>query len=122
LPLEHELPRWPIRLALSVLVVIEIFFLIKLFGEGGADNVTLIMSSVGIVVFCVLTWRGSRWSRWLLLAFLVWRLVEIGIDASSHFAPDDRRIVGTLILVVIYLVAGSVIASPLGHRLIRAAG
>lgn len=121
MPREHELPKWPLRLALSVLLVVEIFFLYLLFGEGGAENVTMIVSSVGIVVLCALTWRGSPWSRWILVAFLVWRLVEIGIDMSQHFAPDDRRIVGTLILIVLYVAAGSVIASPLGHPVMRAA-
>lgn len=116
---EHERPRWPMRLALSVLLVIEIFFLIKLFGEGVTQNITLIVSSVGIVAFCALTWRGSSWGRWGLAAFLVWRLVEIGIDVSSHLAPGDKRILGTLILVVVYLAVGSVIVSPLGHPVKR---
>jgi hypothetical protein len=74
---------------------------------------------VGIVVLCALTWRGSRWSRWTLLAFLVWRLIEIGVDASSHFTPGDRRIAGTLTLVLVYLAAGAVISSPLGNALMR---
>jgi hypothetical protein len=110
-----RVPRWPLRLALSVLLFVEVFFIIKLIGEGVAGNVRLLVSSVGIVLCCLLIWRAVYWTRWLLVALIVWRLVEIGMDIASHFAPDDHRLPGTLILVVFYIAAGSVVASPLGR-------
>ncbi len=106
-------PGRALRIALAVLLLIEVFFLVKLFGEGGTET-TLILSSIGIFVLCVLTWRGSASSRWLLVAFLAWRVAEIVIDMRRNFVPGDHRIAGTLILLAIYLAAGAVVASPLG--------
>ncbi len=118
---EKRLPRWPLRLILSLVLVLEVFLVVMLSVEGGADKIPMIVSSVGLLVFCVLTWRGIPWSRWLLVAFLVWRVAQIGIDVGSHFDPGDHRIAGTLILVMLYVVAGLLVASPLGRSGMRAA-
>jgi hypothetical protein len=118
---EKRLPRWPLRLILSLVLVLEAFLVVMLSVEGGADKIPMIVNSVGLLVFCVLTWRGIPWSRWLLVAFLVWRVAQIGIDMASHFGPGDHRIAGTLILVMLYVVAGLLVASPLGRSGMRAA-
>jgi hypothetical protein len=112
---EVRIPRWPRRLSLSFLLVVEVILILKLIGEGIAGNVTLFVNSLGIVLACLLTWRGIPWARWLLEALIVWRLVEIGMDIAAHFAPDDHRLPGTLILVALYVAAGAVVASPLGR-------
>ena len=111
----------PLRLVLSVLMVIEVFFVVRLSAEGVSENILQIVNSVGILVFCVLSWRGVPWGRWLVAGFLIWRLVHMGVSVVSHFAPGDHRIVGTLILAGIYVAAGVIIASPLGRSGMRTA-
>jgi len=118
---EKRLPKWPLRLALSLVLVVEVFLVVMLFVEGVAGNIPMIANSVGLLVFCVLTWRGIPWSRWLVIALLVWRVAQIGVAMSSQFAPGDHRIGGTLLLVVLYVAAGSLVASPLGRSTTRAA-
>lgn len=113
--------QWPLRSALSLILLIEVIFIVKLSAEGITENILMIVNSIGILAFCLLTWRGIPWSRWLLVVFLVWRLANIGVDVVAHMAPGDDRIVGTLSLVVIYVVTGSLIASPLGRSRRRAA-
>ena len=108
-------PKWPLRIALSILLAIEAFVVVRFSAEGVTEHIVMIATSVGIIVFCILTWREIPWSRWLIIVLLVWRLANIGVDAVSHLAPGDHRIVGTLILVGIYVAAGSLIASPLGR-------
>jgi len=117
---EKRLPKWPLRLALSPILVLEVFLVVMLFVEGSAGNIPMIVNSVGLIVFCVLTWRGTPRSRWLLIAFLVCRVAHIGVAMSLHFAPGDHRISGSLLLVVLYVVAGSLVASPLGRSRMRA--
>ena len=118
---ERRLPKWPLRLALSLVLVLEIFFVVMLFVEGAAGNIPMTVNSVGLIVFCVLTWRGVLWSRWLLIALLAWRVAHIGVAMSSHFAPGDQRFGGSLLLVVLYVVTGLLVASPLGRSRMRAA-
>ncbi|MBE9505770.1 MAG: hypothetical protein IMY84_03060 [Chloroflexi bacterium] len=112
---EKRLPRWPLRLTLSLVLVLEVFFVVMLSVEGVAEHIWMIVNSVGILVFCVLTWRGIPWSRWLLIALLVCRVAHIGMAAVLHFGPGDHRIPGLLVLVTFYVVAGLVVASPLGR-------
>lgn len=111
----RRLPTWPLSLTLAVVSVVEVFFIVMLSGEGVAGNISMLVNSVGIIAFCVLTWRGIPGSRWLLLALLVWRLATMGVDMVSHMAPGDKRIVGSLLLAAIYVAAGALIASPLGR-------
>ena len=118
---EKKQVKWPLRLVLLLLLVIEVMFVVKLSGEGVTENILQIVNSAGILVFCVLTWRGIPWSRWLLIAFLVWRIAHAGVAMVSHLAPGDHRIVGTLLLIGIYVVAGLVVASPLGRSSMREA-
>jgi hypothetical protein len=112
--LESEIPKWPLRLTLSVLLLVEVFFLLMLFGEGGTE-ITLILSSIGILVLCVPTWRELPRARWILLAFLIWRILEIVIQASRNLSLSDHRLPGTLMLLAIYVLAAMLIASPLGQ-------
>ena len=114
----RTLPKWPLRLALSLVFVVEIFFTVMFSMEGLADNVLLIANSVGILVFCILIWLGVPWGRWLLIAFLVWRVAGIAVSLSSHFG--DHRTGGSLILMAFYLAVGVVAASPLGRPRMRA--
>ncbi len=117
---EKRLPKWPLRLVLSLVLALEILLVVMLSVEGVAEHIPMIVNSVGLIVFCVLTWRGIPWSRWLLVAFLVWRLVDTGID-MAHFDPGDHRIAGALVLITLYVVAGSLVASPLGRSRTHAA-
>jgi len=118
---DKRLPKWPLRLVLSLVLALEVFFVVMLSVEGDAESIPMIVNSVGLLVFCVLTWRGIAWGRWLLVAFLVWRVVQIGVDMGSHFDPGDHRIAGSLMLVTLYVAAGSLVASPLGRSRMRAA-
>jgi hypothetical protein len=118
---ERRLRKWPLRLALSFIMVVELLFVVLLTGERDVGNVPMIVNSVGLLVLCVLTWRGIRWSRWLLVALLVWRVVQIGVAAASHFGPGDHRIGGSMMLVMFYVAAGSLVASPLGRSRMREA-
>ena len=109
-------PRWPLRVTLSILLVIEVVFIIKIIGEGiSGGSAVLLVASLGIVLSCVLAWRGTSWARWSIVAFIVLRLAHIGVSMAAHFSPDDHRLPGTLILVAIYVAAGAVVASPLGR-------
>ena len=116
---EKRLPKWPLRLILSLVLVLEVFLVVMLLVEGSAGNIPMIVNSVGLIVFCVLTWRGIPWSRWLLVAFLLWRVVDIGVALASRFG--DHRTGGSLMLVMLYVGAGSLVASPLGRSRMRAA-
>jgi hypothetical protein len=49
------------------------------------------------------------------------RVAHIGVAMSLHFAPGDERFGGSLLLVVLYVVAGLLVASPLGRSRMRAA-
>jgi hypothetical protein len=118
---ERRLPKWPLRLALSLVFLLEAFFVVMLSGERDAGNIPMIVNSVGLLLFCALTWRGIPWSRWLLIALLVWRVVQIGIDMATHFGPGDQRVTGTLILIILYVATGALVASPLGRPRMRAA-
>jgi hypothetical protein len=111
--------KWPLRVVLSLLFVVEMFFAVMFFGEGAGKNLPSILDSVGLLVFVVLVWRGIPWSRWLVIAFLVWRIVNIGISLSSHFG--DHRTPGSLLLIGFYLVIGLVLASPVGRARPRTA-
>jgi hypothetical protein len=109
------------RLTLTVLLVIEIFFVLRLTAEGVTDNILMIVNSVGLIVFCVLTWRGIPWCRWLLIALLLGRVATIGFYVVSQISPSDDRFIGTLIIAVLYVALGLLIASPLGRSSKRAA-
>lgn len=114
-------PRWPLMLVLSLLILVEVLLVFLLIGERDADNIVMIVNSVGLIVLSVLVWRGAPWSRWLLIAFLVWRVAGVGISAASHFGPGDHRLGGSLVLAAFYVVVGLLIASPLGRTRGKAA-
>ena len=114
MPHNTGIPRGPLRFILSALLLFEAFFLLMLFGEGGTE-ITLIVCSIGIVVLSVLTWRELPRARWILVAFLVWRILEIVIDASRNLSLDDHRLPGTLFLLGFYLIVTTLMASPLGR-------
>ena len=114
-PTATRIPTWPARTALILLLVIEAFFVVMIFGEGVAGSVPLLLNSIGLLVFCVLTWRRIPWSRWALLAFLLWRVVRLVTSMISHIGPDDHRFAGSLLMLAVYLLIGAVIASPLGR-------
>jgi hypothetical protein len=118
---ERRIGRWPLRLALTLLLALEIFFVVMLTAEGDVGNVPMVLNSVGLLVFCVLTWLGVPWSRWLLVGFLLWRVVRIGIDMSLHFAPGDHRLAGSLMLLLFYVITAAGLVSPLGRSRVRAA-
>jgi len=88
-------------------------------GEGRAENIPTIVNSVGLLALSVMTWRGIPWGRWLLVAFAVWRVVEVGISLSAHFG--DHRTPGSLVLIGFYAAVGLLVASPLGGPRARAA-
>jgi hypothetical protein len=113
-------PKWPLRVALSLLLAVEVLFVVLLSAEGVAENSAMIINSVGLIVFCVLAWRGVTWGRWLLIALLVWRVAGMVFSAVSHFGPGDHRLGGTLVLAGFYVVLGLVFASPLGRPRMRA--
>lgn len=112
---EKRLPRWPLRLVLSLVMVLDVFLVVMLFVQGAAGNVPMMANSVGLIVFCVLTWRGIPWGRWLLLAFLIARVAHIGVAIGLHIAPGDERFGGSVLLAVLYVLVGLVVASPLGR-------
>ena len=114
-------PKWPLWLALSLLLVVEIFFVVMFCAEGVTENISTIVNSLGLLLFCVLAWRGIPWSRWLLMALLVWRVANIIVDMVSHIAPGDHRLPGSLVLLALYLFIGLIIASPLGRSTMREA-
>ena len=116
---DKTVPKWPLWVALSLLFVVEVFFLVMFFGEGASGNLPIILNSFGLLVFCVLSWWGIPRSRWLLIGFLVWRVVGIGVSLSSHFG--DHRTSGSLLLIGFYVLIGLVLASPLGRSSVRAA-
>ena len=118
---ERRLPKWPLRLALSLVLVLEIFFVVMLFVEGAAGNIPMTVNSVGLIVFCVLTWRGVLWSRWLLIALLACRVAHIGVAVSLYFSPGDPPFGGSLLLAALYVATGLLIASPLGRSSTRTA-
>ena len=112
--LDREIPKGPLRFTLSALLLVEAFFLLMVLGEGGTE-ITLIVSSIGILVFSVLTWRELPRARWILVALLVWRILEIVIQASRNLSLDDHRLPGTLVLLGFYVIVTILIASPLGR-------
>lgn len=116
----RQLPKWPSRLVLSLVLVLETFFIVMLSVEGVAGNLPMLLNSVGLIIFCVLTWRGLPWGRWCLAALLVWRVAEIGVAVASY-DPGDHRLGGSLVLAAFYVVVGAVVASPLGRSRMRAA-
>jgi hypothetical protein len=107
--------QWPLRLVLSLVLIAELFFVIMLSAEGAVENFWMILNSLGLIVFCVLTWRGIPWSRWFLILLLVWRVTGIVVSAASHFGPDDHRLGGSLVLLTFYIAVGLLVASPLGR-------
>jgi hypothetical protein len=115
-----RLPKWPLRLVLSLVLVLDVFLVVMLFVEGAARNIPMMVNSVGLIAFCVLTWRGILWSRWLLVAFLVWRVAHIGVAVASY-APGDHRVADSLVLAAFYVVVGLLVGSPLGRLTRRAA-
>jgi hypothetical protein len=117
---ERRLPKWPLRLALSLVFLLEAFFVVMLSGERDAGNIPMIVNSVGLLLFCALTWRGIPWSRWLLIALLVWRVAQIGVAIASY-VPGDHRLGGSLMLVTFYVIVGLLVGSPLGRLGRRAA-
>jgi len=121
---ERILPRWPLQLVVSLLMVVEVFFVVMfaaemLVGKGSADNILSIVNSVGLLLFCVLTWLAIPCGRWLAVAFLVSHVVEIGVHLSTHFG--DHRTAGSLMLIGFYIAVGLVLASPLGRVRLREA-
>lgn len=111
---DPEIPKGPLRFTLSALLLVEAFFLFMVLGEGGTE-ITLIVSSIGIIVFSVLTWRELPRARWILVALLVWRILEIVIQATRNLSLDDHRLPGTLVLLGFYVIVTIMIASPLGR-------
>jgi hypothetical protein len=121
--MEHgnrKLPRWPLWTALSLLALLEVFFIVMFIGEARTSGIHVAVNSACILVFCVLIWMGKSWSRWGLLVLLVWRLVGIAIPLSQHFG--DHRTPGSLMLIGFYIVVGVVTVSPLGRIRLRSAG
>ena len=116
----RQLPKWPLRVALSLILVLEVFLTVMLSVEGVAGNIPMLVNSVALIIFCVLAWRGVSWSRWLLVALLAWRVAEI-VVATASYGPGDHRFGGSVILVTLYVVVGLLVASPLGRLRMRAA-
>lgn len=112
---EERLPQWPLRLVLSVILVVDVLLVVRLSAEGVTDNILMIVNSVGLLVFCVLAWRGIPWSRWILIALLVMRVATIVFFVVSQIPPSDHRFIGTMLIAVFYVVLGLLIASPLGR-------
>ena len=117
---EKRLPRWPLWLALSLVLVLDVFLVVMLSLEGIAGKVPMFVNSVGLLVSCVLTWRGIPWSRWLFIVLLVWRVAHVGVAIAS-FGSGDHRPGGSLMLVTFYVLVGLLVASPLGRLSMRAA-
>lgn len=117
---EKRPPRWPMRLVLSLVLVVDCFLLIMLVVEGSLSNIPMTVNSAGLIVLCVLAWREIRWSRWILVAFLVWRAATIVIAVALHFAPGDHRLGGSMLMLAFYVAVGLVIASPLGRPRLNA--
>jgi hypothetical protein len=115
-----QLPKWPLRTALSLLLLLEVFFTVMLSVEGVSGNVAMLLNSIALILFSVLTWRGLRWGRWFLLGLVVWRVAEIAVAAASHGA-GDHRLGGSLVLAAFYVVVGLLVTSPLGRHVRRAA-
>ncbi len=105
-----------------VVLVVEVFFVVMLTAEEVTGNILMIVNSVGILVCCVLTWREITMGRWLLVTFLAWRIVQTGVDMGSNLGTEDHRLAGSLILLVFYVAAGLLVASPLGRTGKRTAG
>jgi hypothetical protein len=116
---DKTLPKWPLWVAMSLLFVVEVFFLVMFFGAGASQNLPIILNSLGLLMCGVLVWRRIPWSRWLLIGFLVCRVIGIVISLSSHFG--DHRTPGSLLLIGFYFLVGLVLASPLGRLNVRAA-
>ncbi|MBN2565349.1 MAG: hypothetical protein JXB46_06530 [Candidatus Eisenbacteria bacterium] len=115
---ERRLPRWPMLLVLSLVLVLDSFLLLLLLIETietKTINIPMTVNSAGLVVLCVLFWRGLRWSRWILIALLVWRVASIVIAMALHFVPGDHRVGSSLIMIAFYAAVGLVLASPLGR-------
>ena len=116
----RQLPRWPLRLALSLMLVLEVFFIVMLSVAGVAGSISMLVNSVALTIVGVLTWRGVPLSRWLLLALVAWRVAEIGVAVASY-GPGDHRLGDSLILIAFYVAVGLLVASPLGRDGMRAA-
>jgi hypothetical protein len=117
----QRLTRWPLRVALSALLVVELFLVVRLSAEGVADNILMILNSVGLVVFAVLVWRGVPRSRLFLVTLLAWRVASIGYNVVLHISPSDHRFLGTLLIAGFYVALGLLVASPLGRSHISGA-
>jgi len=112
---ERRLPKWPLRLVLSLVIVLDVFLVVMLAIEGAASNALMLVNSVGLIVSGVLVWRGARWSRWIFAAFVLWRVVHIGVAIVFWMGTGDHRIPSSLILIAFYVVVCLVVASPLGR-------
>ena len=61
-PEERRQPRWPLRVALSFVILMDAFLVVMLTAERNVGNIPTLVSSIGLVVFSTLAWRGIRCS------------------------------------------------------------
>ena len=108
---------WPARSALILLLHIEAFFVVMIFGEAinGNTNIPMLLNSTGLVVFCGLALGKIPWSRWVVPVLLLWRVVTLLVNMILHIGPNDHRFAGSILMLVVYLLIGAVIASPFGR-------
>ena len=119
--IEKRRVKWPLRVALSLVLAVEALLMVLLIAERDVGNLPTLVNAAGLLVLCVLTWREIPWSRWLLIAFLSWRVVQIVVVVGPSFRLGDVRSMGSLQLLILYVVVGSLVASPLGRPGARAA-
>jgi hypothetical protein len=104
-PLQVSVGRRLVLTTLGLVVGLDLvtigIFLVQSGGEGAATRVVRLLLTL-LLSFWI--WRGERWARWILVAYVALALMFIApfLLTSDAYAPDRRA--GTLVLLAFALL------------------
>jgi hypothetical protein len=109
-PLQVSVGRRLVITTLGLIIGLELVtlgvFLVQSGGEGAATRIVRLLLTL-LLSFWI--WRGERWARWILVAYVALALMFIApfLLTADAYAPDRRA--GTLVLLafaLLYLAIG----------------
>jgi hypothetical protein len=104
-PLQVSVGRRLVITTLGLVIGLDLVtigvFLVRSGGEGAATRVVRLLLTL-LLSFWI--WRGERWARWILVAYVALALMFITplLLTSAAYAPERRA--GTLVLLAFALL------------------
>ena len=119
---EERRARWLVRSVVVGLVAVDALVIVGDVLRGEGATLGQMCGAVAVIGMSTPVWYGIRWARWVLVGVVGWRIAVVGAAALPSFGSGDVVRVGALGALAFYLVAASLLASPMAGRAARADG